>query len=48
MHVLLSNSAAPAVRDLYADGFEVREVLAGRAINASWNGRGKITELIIR
>lgn len=48
VHILLSNSAAPAIRELYADGFEVSEVLAGRAINASGDGRGKIPELIIR
>lgn len=48
VHVLLSNSAAPAIRDLYADGFEVTEVLANRAINANGEGRGKIPELIIR
>lgn len=48
VHVLISNSAAPAIRDLYADGFEVTEVLANRAINANGEGRGKIPELIIR
>jgi len=48
VHVLLSNSAAPAIRELYADGFEVTEVLANRAINANGEGRGKIPELIIR
>lgn len=48
VHVLISNSAAPAVRALYSDGFEVTEVLANRAINANGEGRGKIPELIIR
>ncbi len=48
VQVLISNSAAPAIRDLYADGFEVTEVLANRAINANGEGRGKIPELIIR
>jgi DNA adenine methylase len=48
VHVLISNSAAPAIRDLYADGFEVTEVLANRAINANGEGRGKIPELNIR
>jgi DNA adenine methylase len=48
VHVLLSNSAAPAIRELYAHGFEVTEVLANRAINANGEGRGKIPELIIR
>lgn len=48
VHVMISNSAAPAIRDLYAEGFEVSEVLASRAINANGEGRGKIPELIIR
>lgn len=48
VHVIISNSAAPAVKDLYAEGFEVTEVLASRAINADGDGRGKIPELIIR
>lgn len=48
VHILLSNSAAPAIRELYADGFDIEEVLAGRAINARGDGRGKIPELIIR
>lgn len=48
VHVLLSNSAAPAIRGLYAEGFEVTEVLASRAINAKGDGRGKIPELVIR
>lgn len=48
VHVIISNSAAPAVKELYADGFEVTEVLASRAINADGDGRGKIPELIIR
>lgn len=46
--VLISNSAAPAARELYAEGFEIEEVLAGRAINARGDGRGRIPELIIR
>lgn len=48
VRVLISNSAAPAVRELYAEGFEIEEVLAGRAINARGDGRGRIPELIIR
>ena len=48
VHVLISNSAAPAVRELYAEGFEIEEVLAGHAINARGDGRGRIPELIIR
>lgn len=48
VHVLLSNSATPAIRDLYADGFEVTEVQSPRAINSKGSGRGKIAEFIIR
>lgn len=48
VHVLISNSAAPAVRALYSKDFEVTEVFANRAINADRGGRGKIPELIIR
>ncbi|MEE2750680.1 MAG: DNA adenine methylase, partial [Myxococcota bacterium] len=46
--VLLSNSSAPQVHELYADGFEVREVQVSRAINSKASGRGKIAELLIR
>lgn len=46
--VLISNSAAPAIRALYADGFEVTQVLAARAINSKAGGRGAVTELMIR
>jgi len=46
--VLLSNSAAPQVHDLYSDGFELREVQVSRAINSKASGRGKIAELLIR
>lgn len=48
VHVVISNSAAPAIRALYAEGFEVTEVLASRAINAKGDGRGKVPELVIR
>jgi DNA adenine methylase len=48
VHVLLSNSSAPLVRDLYSDGFELVEVAATRTINSKATGRGAITELIIR
>lgn len=51
-HVILSNSAAPMVYELYAAGdmkkrFEIHEVQAARAINSKGDKRGKITELII-
>lgn len=45
--VVLSNSAAGLVRELYGKGFEVREVMASRAVNCRASGRGKIQELII-
>jgi DNA adenine methylase len=46
--VLLSNSSAPVVRDLYADGFELTEVAATRAVNSKASGRGAVIELMIR
>ncbi len=46
--VLLSNSSAPQVHELYSDGFELREVQVSRAINSKASGRGKIAELLIR
>lgn len=44
--VLLSNSNAPLIRDLYK-GFNIHEIEARRAINSKANGRGPITELLI-
>lgn len=44
---MLSNSSAPLIYDLY-DNYKVDEVLANRAVNCKANGRGKITELIIK
>lgn len=48
-HVLLSNSAAPAIRELYSDEkyFRIHEVDAARSINSDGGGRGKIKEFII-
>jgi DNA adenine methylase len=48
VHVLLSNSSAPLVRDLYARGFDVTEVSATRMLNSKPTGRGAITELLIK
>ena len=48
VHVLLSNSSAPAVVELYAKGFIVERVAAQRAVNSKASGRGPVTELIIR
>ena len=44
--VMLSNSNAPLIRELYRD-FKLIEVLASRAINSKADGRGKIVELLI-
>jgi DNA adenine methylase len=46
VHVLLSNSSSPHVRELYR-GFDVREVAASRNVNSKAEGRGKIVELLI-
>jgi DNA adenine methylase len=46
--VLLSNSAAPLVRQLYGGEFECIEVSASRMVNSVASGRGRITELLIR
>jgi site-specific DNA-adenine methylase len=48
VHVLLSNSSAPFVRDLYATGFQVLEVPATRMVNSKGGGRGPVDELMIR
>lgn len=48
VHVLLSNSSAPLVRELYAVApFTVHEVNATRALNCKAEKRGVIKELII-
>jgi DNA adenine methylase len=47
VHVLLSNSAAPFIRELYRDGFDVFDVSATRMVNSRAAGRGAITELVI-
>lgn len=48
VNVLLSNSAAPLVRELYADGFEIREVTRKGTVSSKAEDRGKVTELLIR
>jgi DNA adenine methylase len=48
VHVLLSNSSAEFVRDLYGPSFETNEVSATRLVNSKVNGRGAVTELVIR
>ena len=49
VHVVLSNSSAPAVYDLYADKdyFEIREVEARRNVNSKGDRRGNVKEVII-
>jgi site-specific DNA-adenine methylase len=44
--VMLSNSAVPLVRQLYAP-FAIDEVLARRAINSAGAGRGAVREVIV-
>lgn len=44
--VLLSNSSAPAVRDLYSQ-FTCVPVAASRMVNSDPKGRGRVTELLI-
>jgi DNA adenine methylase len=46
VRVLLSNSASPVVRKLYAD-FDMEEVDATRMVNSRATGRGKIAELLV-
>ena len=45
--VMLSNSDTPFIRELYA-AYDIRVVFAKRAINCRGDGRGPITELVIR
>jgi DNA adenine methylase len=45
--VLLSNSAAPAVFELYANDFEIRSIGAKRALNCKGDRRGDVTEVIM-
>jgi DNA adenine methylase len=47
VHVLLSNSSAPRVYDLYSAHFTCKEVDARRSVNCKPNGRGRIPELLI-
>jgi DNA adenine methylase len=47
VHVIVSNSSAPAVVELYEKGFAIERVAANRAVNSKADGRGAVTELII-
>lgn len=44
---MLSNSDTKLVNELYAN-YEIKKVFATRAINANADGRGKITEVLVR
>jgi DNA adenine methylase len=48
VHVLLSNSSATLVRELYREGFVTVEVQAARSVNSRADKRGKIVELLMR
>lgn len=47
VHVLLSNSNVPAVRELYA-AFEIREITRSGGINSDTTKRGRVSELLMR
>ena len=47
VHVLLSNSSAGSVRELYSKDFKIAEVSATRLVNSKAALRGAITELVI-
>ena len=48
VHVMLSNSSAPLIYELYQDDcFHIHEVKAKRAINSNGDDRGAVTEVII-
>ena len=44
---MLSNSDTEFIRQLYS-GYDITEVSARRSINCNGNGRGAVTELVIR
>ena len=46
IHVMLSNSDVPELRELYAD-FRIERVVATRRINSQVEGRGKIGEIVV-
>lgn len=47
VHVMLSNSSAPFVYELYGKDFTIDEVDARRSVNSDGTGRGKVKEVII-
>ena len=46
VHVMLSNADTDYVRNLY-DGFNVRSIQVGRAINCKAGSRGSVGEVIV-
>jgi len=48
VHVLLSNSSAPIIDELYQGDFEIIKIQARRAINSKGDGRGPVMEYIIK
>jgi len=46
VHVMLSNSDTPLVRELYAD-FEINVVYASRSVNSNAARRGKLAEVVV-
>jgi DNA adenine methylase len=44
--VMLSNSDAPLINELYAD-FNINKIYAARSINSKGDGRGKILEVVV-
>jgi DNA adenine methylase len=47
VHVMLSNSDTPFVRELYAD-FRIDVVYAARSVNSNASRRGKLPEVVVR
>ncbi|HEX6273473.1 MAG TPA: DNA adenine methylase [Polyangiaceae bacterium] len=47
VHVLLSNSSAPEVFELYKSGFTITPVQATRVVNSKASRRGTVTEVLI-
>jgi DNA adenine methylase len=48
VHVLLSNSSAKQVYELYQEHFKIVEVHATRQLNSKVEGRGKVIEVLIK
>lgn len=49
VHVVLSNSDTPLIRELYGDGeFEIKEIMRGGTISSKADGRQPVKELLMR